>query len=795
MKILKLSLICIMTVLFSVFLGGGIHVFAEVSASGSEGNPYTVEKSYDEETGELTYVKVEYSKNTYLTTNSTATDATGAPVDVSDDANYVFIPCDYYTPTEDTTVSIKFKNNGVSFLPMHVEYGAGISSGGVDYVAGFKYVCVDALSTSTWNVTHSKSVDGYNVTSVLFGSYAKEIYDVNIKGFRLYFDYSKEVNSTRSFEIFGLTVHEADQTPSFASDPKSCRLSSFKDEGGSPIGEKLIVKGKAAYIAQILDYSQEYTKLSIDLNVVGSGTLKVFLDEQLVADEILSPGKMTVDVAIDKEYSSVRLEFDGECEVSLGCKFGARPYVGEFNGSGFAVSSVEGKPSITYTFSEGWYKVSAPIRNYNSDYDCLVMELDLSHDILIGILIDDIYLRSHWEFTQPLKAGNNTFFFELSGVSVEEGSLLVIYFDPAVTDYKGVSEQKTVLFNRLEFVNSDQMPKAEITVDGSFEFEYDGKEHGASGATSNSGEELVYEYKLKTEPDRAYSEEKPVDAGEYDVRVKSPLNSVYGTTYAYSTLIINKITPEKPKAELLSIDYAEQTVNYDHSVLSVSGEEDFSSEVLSGSYVDFGQTLYFKYKDSANYFESEVSSLTLSVREASIEITVDYARETTKQNLSEEQEYSTDGINWITGTGKKVKLESGNIYLFRAKAGDNSFAGEITYIAAPYRPETALDITLAKNGNGRIEIASIEGAEYRLADTVWQDDNVFVGLRDGDKITVYVRIKATSSAFASVEVSKEFTVGEAVGGDVEKKGCGGVAYAGTLLSVLCFALALRRIKK
>ena len=181
---------------------------------------------YDEETGKVSYQKVSYSKNTYLTTNCTELDASGGSVDVSNDAQYVFLPIRYLTCTDNTTFSMKYVNNGVKRIAVHAEYAAGISKGGVDYKAGYKFVCVNALSNAdSWNLSTSKSIDGYDVLSILFGNYAVTIDDFQLVGFRLYFDYALEVDSYREFEIYGYEVHEADTIPSFASDPKPARVS------------------------------------------------------------------------------------------------------------------------------------------------------------------------------------------------------------------------------------------------------------------------------------------------------------------------------------------------------------------------------------------------------------------------------------------------------------------------------------------------------------------------------------------------------------------------------------------
>ena len=170
--------------------------------------------------------------------------------------------------------------------------------------------------------------------------------------------------------------------------------------------------------------------------------------------------------------------------------------------------------------------------------------------------------------------------------------------------------------------------------------------------------------------------------------------------------------------------------------------------------------LYVKYIESNNYKESDAISFTLDKREGSVTVTINFVRETTTQNIESNTEYSKDGLNWTTGTGKKVTLEPGNIYLFRKKATSTSFAGEITYLAVNYRPDAPSTPVLESTTSNSITLVSIAGAEYKLSDTVWQDSPTFEGLKAGSEVTVYIRIKGTSEKYASEMVSATFIVGQ-----------------------------------
>jgi len=55
--------------------------------------------------------------------------------------------------------------------------------------------------------------------------------------------------------------------------------------------------------------------------------------------------------------------------------------------------------------------------------------------------------------------------------------------------------------------------------------------------------------------------------------------------------------------------------------------------------------------------------------------------------------------------------------------------------------------------NGALTVAKIDGAEYRLGATDWQDSNVFCGLSNGFEYDLFVRFKETDYYNASAETS------------------------------------------
>ena len=145
-KIKMLIAMAIFTIVFINLLPASAASDVICTGDNVPNSVYTLSDTvYDEETGKVAYQKISYSKNTYQTTMCTELDATGQSIEVSPDAQYVFIPARYLNMTDYTCLSIKFANAGVQKVYLHAEYNAGVSKGGVDYESGIKFVCLDIL--------------------------------------------------------------------------------------------------------------------------------------------------------------------------------------------------------------------------------------------------------------------------------------------------------------------------------------------------------------------------------------------------------------------------------------------------------------------------------------------------------------------------------------------------------------------------------------------------------------------------------------------------------------------------
>ena len=730
---------------------------------------YTLsETEYDEETNKVSYQKISYSKQTYQTMTCTSLDAAGQSVAVSDDAQYVFIPARYLNLTDNTVLSIKYKNNGVKNIYLHAEYNAGISKGGVDYEKGYTIVCLNALATDpneAWNATQSKSVDGYDVATVIFGNYTKVINDFLLTGFRLYFDYGVGVNNEKTFEIFGYEVHEQDSTPTFTTDPRPTRFSKLSSNDVTIKNNSFTVESNATVSAKILEFRPEAYKAEVEFNLSAPAHIDFKLDNNTVISKDYGKGTHTAYFELTEEnYEKLDMVITGNVNVKIiNMAFRSPATIDTLSGSGFTVTGEDNSNLVAkYNYIKSWNTLKGSIRNYNDDYQYLSLKFNLSHPTVIGVYVNDSAIRSHYTYATPLSAGDNELLLDVTEFDLLDG-VLKIYVNPGDADpTNNVGEEKTITFSEVKLLRADDLPKTNITINSNYEFEYDGKGHAVTDVTAEPAFPITVEYKLESDSDDNYSTEAPVNAGVYNVRVSTPFTEVngkvYGKTYAYAMLTITKADADKPLADDVTFDYAKELVYYNEDLFVVALDSEFTKIIPNGGYICEVDKIYVKYFSSANYNESEALELELN-RPSKLEIIVDGVNESTLDAIDSTIEYSTDGINWFAGNGETVSIQPGVIYIFRQRATATSFASVKTYISVVNPKLEASQLSLVKTRPTTIELNAVEGAEYRLADGSWQDSNTFSNLTFGDKVEVFMRIKAEGSTYASNEVSIIIEVG------------------------------------
>ncbi len=123
-------------------------------------------------------------------------------------------------------------------------------------------------------------------------------------------------------------------------------------------------------------------------------------------------------------------------------------------------------------------------------------------------------------------------------------------------------------------------------------------------------------------------------------------------------------------------------------------------------------------------------------------------------------EYKLDDGDWQDGnvfTG----LTPGSTYTvyIRMKATKTLNASESVSQSVTLEKDAAETpvLTVTPDTN-KITVTAVQGAEYKLDDGGWQDENVFTGLTPGSAHTVYIRMKETATAKASNAAHADVTL-------------------------------------
>ncbi|MCR5384878.1 MAG: MBG domain-containing protein [Saccharofermentans sp.] len=177
--------------------------------------------------------------------------------------------------------------------------------------------------------------------------------------------------------------------------------------------------------------------------------------------------------------------------------------------------------------------------------------------------------------------------------------------------------------------------------------------------------EAVYEYKLSTDPDTAYSTTVPEAAGTYDIRVTFPETDYYSSSTCSDTFTINSIDFE-PEVTVADI-YVNGTV----------------TPVLEGVPEDYDGTIKYQYKLST---DSEYSSA-VPESAGTYTLLVTFS-ETAKYSSASCSDTFTISKYDVTATVSVDDLYVGDSITPKITITPNDYNGNITY---QYKPSTSED--------------------------------------------------------------------------------------------------------
>lgn len=203
--------------------------------------------------------------------------------------------------------------------------------------------------------------------------------------------------------------------------------------------------------------------------------------------------------------------------------------------------------------------------------------------------------------------------------------------------------------------------------------------------------------------------------------------------------------PSRPSAPEYTINTSTYYTNENISTSTEYSYDQSSWTSGSGSPLELtsDQDVYFRYVATSSAFLSSVQHLvvpTFGVPDYSI----DYFQEITNENISSDDEYSTDQTNWTSGSGNKLNLYPGQDVYFR-KISDHS---KSQHLVVPDRPSTTSysinysAVTTNQNIPSTVEYSSGSNMSSPVS-----GNGSTLGLTPGSN--VYFRKKATSGSFAS----------------------------------------------
>jgi hypothetical protein len=166
---------------------------------------------------------------------------------------------------------------------------------------------------------------------------------------------------------------------------------------------------------------------------------------------------------------------------------------------------------------------------------------------------------------------------------------------------------------------------------------------------------------------------------------------------AFSSEVQTLVVPNRPAKPGFTIDFSnETTAEAVSSEYSYASSADMSGAMTgTGSQVAVlpGSQLHIRKNASGSTFVSEVQSIILPNRPAAPVLGIDYASETTAENVSADMEYSQSASFGTStpGSGEKLPLTPGENLFIRMLATADNFSSETLELTVPSRPVISSD--------------------------------------------------------------------------------------------------------
>lgn len=390
------------------------------------------------------------------------------------------------------------------------------------------------------------------------------------------------------------------------------------------------------------------------------------------------------DLSAYDTVEKVTLVFEGEGTVYINdVQLSKKPAVSVYstsNGSYF--STYEEIDEGTYQMhmvrnsSGGFVKVDAAVTNYIDTYDVLAMDISVaSGKALIGIMVGDVYLLSHWDSANFMDVGDHqyTFYkFNLANTAWDQKTI-TLYINPSAATTEGYNYEADIKIGMF-FMKSSELAEGSISfAEESYTVDYDGTVKTVE-ATDANGAAISYKYAIDGKEYDAVA-----NAGTYTVTATSACTRTHLPATATTTLTINKVKANAPEVTATvngnSVSFsATSGIEY-----KMNAEDEWADLVtLSNLAYNTEYTITLRVKENDNLYASDETTLTFT---------------TEKEKATAPEITATAAGNTITFSateGIEYKLSADGEWADLATLTDLAYSTEYTIIVRTKATETLL---------------------------------------------------------------------------------------------------------
>lgn len=558
-----------------------------------------------------------------------------------EDITYLSIPVENYNASDKPYVSFKYKASGITEIGMHA-VGTDENGDVTGYVA--------QISPAGWNVTLvDYAKEGYSVATANIGSYLSTYTATSA----LIFKFKNQANAT--FEIVEITATKdgehgfevplGEMVIGDITVPSRLSATYSKDANGAQTITYTELNGWSTFDISVTNYDKNNyifeavmtANAAVEICFDIGGTVNWSLGhkaypadrtstEQIDVSSYNLPANFTIRIYIDaklEEISAARsvtfksITFKTPDPEPTGMYI-AKPTTSSMN----CLESSLGW-DLTWTHGE-WSSVKFEVKNYETDYDMLVINISGIKGMNLGVRIvwleenegeviechDDI--RNHWaEEGLIAETGDMelVFFMEAFGLKGKTISGFHLYFDPPTNTYTpNEGEQSTTLYS-VEFLKSSEQEFETLNITAE-EMTVDFTGEAINFVAENDQDlDLEIKYCLDEATDK-WSTSAPSKAGVYPVKVTFKGSLAFNYQVVTSKLTINKIQATVSQEDV-TINPEDNTVTVAEGVLASTNEEFVEGfEVVTGDTIAYGTVIYFKRLADENHTESTVLSMT-----------------------------------------------------------------------------------------------------------------------------------------------------------------------------------------